>query len=617
MWHSGEIGQPMSRVLLINMPFSNLGWPSLGLSLLKAELASRNIPCDVAYFNFDLAELLGLDHYHWIADQFAFVHGGERLFAKHFFADRLPADADYFQDVLLATDSELTDADNAAYLDTARCIEPFLEKCMASIDWSRYSVVGFSTTFQQTIASLCLARRIKQSHPQITTVFGGSACEGCVGEELLRQFSEIDYVFTGEADRTFPSSVEQWFRKGIPPKNTANARERLVQSEPNCLTHLDELPFPDFDDYFARLQKSPLSNEIQPLIFHETSRGCWWGQKHQCVFCGLNGSRRIFRTKSAERAVDELRHLVYRYGVRRFCAADNILDLHYFDSFLPMVKNSGLGIQFSYEMKTNLTRRHVEMLRDAGMASAQLGIESFSSPLLHRIDKGATALQNLQTLRWLSETGMDVKWNLLYGFPGEEPEEYAQMAKLLPSLYHLAAPLGVGRVRVNRFAPYFDHAERYGIINVRPQQALRFVYPFSQDVLARLAYNFDFDFADGRNPLDYAQPLLDAAHQWQHLAGAVMLRYLDRADGILLLTDTRPGAQAFQYRLSGIDRTIYLFCDAGRTLRQILEHLKQEYGNDAPDESTVAQTLGHWVSDRLMALLDGHYLSLATRAPAT
>ena len=75
----------MPRVLLVNMPFGNLRWPHLGLGLLKAALARRNIPCDVAYFNFDFAELLGLEHYHWLADHFAFVLGGERLFARHYF----------------------------------------------------------------------------------------------------------------------------------------------------------------------------------------------------------------------------------------------------------------------------------------------------------------------------------------------------------------------------------------------------------------------------------------------------------------------------------------------------------------------------------------------------
>ena len=77
--------------------------------MLKAALVRRAIPCDVAYFNFELAELLGLEHYHWLADNFAFVLGGERLFAKHYFHGGLPADADYYREVLLVADPGMTD----------------------------------------------------------------------------------------------------------------------------------------------------------------------------------------------------------------------------------------------------------------------------------------------------------------------------------------------------------------------------------------------------------------------------------------------------------------------------------------------------------------------------
>ena len=55
--------------------------------------------------------------------------------------------------------------------------------------------------------SLCLARRIKARRPETVIVFGGAACEGEMGIELLRQFPEIDYVFLGEADLTFPPVV--------------------------------------------------------------------------------------------------------------------------------------------------------------------------------------------------------------------------------------------------------------------------------------------------------------------------------------------------------------------------------------------------------------------------
>ncbi len=113
--------------------------------------------------------------------------------------------------------------------------------------------------------------------------------------------------------------------------------------------------------------------QIDPLLFFETSRGCWWGQKHHCKFCGLNGATLAFRSKSPRRAIDELRYLVDRHGVHRACSSDNILDHRYFDTLLPMLREAGLDLAFVYEMKTNLTRRQVESLLEAGLGAAQLG----------------------------------------------------------------------------------------------------------------------------------------------------------------------------------------------------------------------------------------------------
>ena len=654
----------MSRVLIVNMPFSNLRWPNLGPSLLKAALARRGIGCDIAYLNFDFAERLGLDDYYWIADYFAFVLGGERLFAKDYFQGGLPDDERYFRDVLLVADPGISPQDRRDFEAAERHVEPFLDACLAQIDWSAYRIVGFAASFQQTMPSMCLARRIKAVRPEIQIVFGGAACEGPMGVELLRQFPEIDYIFLGEADHAFPAVVEQilagrpvdlppgvvdrpslslWERAGVradaptqlcvrPGSPDASARRGSpdpASPHPNPLPkgegtpadpcsslvhNLDELPYPDFDDYFDRWRTSPLRSQIEPLLFFETSRGCWWGQKHHCVFCGLNGSSLAFRSKSPQRAVDELRWLVERYGVRRGCSADNILDYRYFGTFLPLLKAAKLDLGFVYEMKTNLTRQQIRELLDAGLGAAQLGIETFLTPVLKLIGKGANALHNLQTLKWFSEAGIEVKWNLLYGFPGEEPAGYAWLAELLPSLVHLAPPLAIGRVRMDRFAPYFGRPEAYGMINPRANRAFGYVYPFSQDVLDRMAYYYEFDFADGRNPLDYAAPALAAAETWQQLKGTVTLNCQDRPEGVLVLHDTRPCAGAFQHRLVGLERELYLYCDAGRSMRQILQFAAEHAEGRPVEEARIRRLLQEWLDQRIMVCVDERYLSLALRA---
>jgi ribosomal peptide maturation radical SAM protein 1 len=619
----------MSRVLLVNMPFSSLRWPNIGPSLLKAALVGRGIACDVAYLSFDFAERVGLEHYNWIADHFAFVLGGERLFASHYFHGRLPDDDRYFRDVLLPADDGLTEQDRTDFFATSRHVEPFLDRAAAAIDWSRYAVVGFAASFQQTMPSMCLARRVKSLNPEAKIALGGAACESEMGIELLRQFPEVDYVFLGEADLTFPAVVEQILAGRpveVPPGVVA--RESVYgdllpaccelpmppDSSAFLVRDMDALPYPDFDDYFARLKTSPLKDRIDPLLFYETSRGCWWGQKHHCAFCGLNGATLAFRSKSPARVVDELRYLAQRYGVHRGCAADNILDYRYFKTLLPQLAEAKLDFKFVCELKCNLTRQQVEALLAAGLGAAQLGIETFVTPILKRIDKGANALQNLQTLKWFSEPGIEVKWNLLYGFPDEDPADYQALAELVPSLVHLAPPLAVGRVRMDRFSRYFEAPDAFGMVNPRPNRAFHYVYPFGRDVLGRMAYYYEYDYADGRNPLDYAAATLDAVQTWQELGRSVTFTSHDGPGGVLILHDTRPLAAAFQRRLAGLDRQLYLFCDAGRSLRAIVEHAEQSSG-EAVDEAKIRQTLDTWVQERIMVFMDDRYLSLALRKP--
>lgn len=616
----------MSHVLLVHMPFANLRWPSLALGLLKAGLQREGIACDVAYLNFDFAELVGTETYQWLADQFAFVLGGERLFAKHRFPGALPSDDAYYREVLQFADRRFDDSDRREFESAATHVEPFLDRCMARVAWERYSVVGFTTTFQQTLPSLCLARRIRERAPGVKLAFGGAACEAEMGLELIARFPEIDYVFLGEADYAFPKLVTQVLR-GDPvelPPGVAARDDTTDTLAPACceigpptdadqllVRDLDALSFPNFDDYFAALEKSRLQPRIDPLLFAETSRGCWWGERRQCAFCGLNGAALGFRAKSPRRALDELRHLADRYRVRRFALADNILDPRYFDTLLPMLRDSGLQLAFEYEMRPRLSREQIDVMVAAGLGAAQLGVESFSTPILRLLNKGIRAIDNLQTLKWLTEAGVEVKWNLLWGVPGEDPADYRTMAELLPLIVHFSPPIAVGQVRADRFSPFFRNPEHYGIRNLRPHRAFRFVYPLPEDSLRRLAYYFEHDPPNGCDPRTYVGPVLDAVAEWQRVHHRARLSGSIQDDGTLVLSDTRPCATAFQHRLRGIQREVYLYCDTGRSLGELVRFAREFRADPLPGEQPVRQLLADWTAARLVVEIDQRYLALA------
>src|SRR5207247_426359 len=140
-------------------------------------------------------------------------------------------------------------------------------------------------------------------------------------------------------------------------------------------------------------------------------------------------------------------------------------------SFFPMIVSRNLGYTFHYETKVNLKKHQLKRLSEAGVRDLQPGIESLSTPILRLMKKGCTLLQNLQFLKWCREYGIRVSWNLLFGFPGEDPAEYAKMAQLIPSLRHLDPPDYCSRVRMDRFSPYFASPDEFEFKAIRPDRA--------------------------------------------------------------------------------------------------------------------------------------------------
>ena len=104
---------------------------------------------------------------------------------------------------------------------------------------------------------------------------------------------------------------------------------------------MDALPVPDFDDYFDLLARDPALYGATPSLLMETSRGCWWGAKSHCTFCGLNGGAMGFRSKGADRVLAELDALRSRWPLQNVSVVDNILDMKYFGTLLPRLAERG------------------------------------------------------------------------------------------------------------------------------------------------------------------------------------------------------------------------------------------------------------------------------------
>jgi ribosomal peptide maturation radical SAM protein 1 len=614
----------MKKVLLVSMPMGALERPALGLSLLKVRLKETGFACDVRYLTFAFAEFIGQGEYQWMCYELPYTaFAGDWSFTHALYGERPEAEQAYVQEVLHEA-WNLTDSDIRRILHIRSMVPHFLNHCMDAIPWRDYSVVGFTSTFEQNIASLALANRLKQAYPKISIVFGGANWEADMGHELHRQFPFIDYVCSGEADESFPALVQRVFARTpmngevepIPGIVYRDQNKKSVSSgSADLIRDMDALPVPDFSDYFHDFKQCTVSAPVSPTLLFETSRGCWWGAKSHCTFCGLNGGTMAFRSKTPRRALDEIEELVDRWQLTNVEVVDNILDMKYFNDMLPALARSGRSLQIFYEVKSNLSREQVRLLSEAGVNRIQPGIESLSDHVLKLMRKGVTALRNIQLLKWCREFNIIAEWNILYGFPGETQDDYRSLLELLRSIRFLRPPCAAGPIRLDRFSPYHNAPADFGLINVRPLSTYRYLYPFAEESLMRIAYYFDFDYEPDSNPTGYAAEVVTYVYDWKKNPEQGSLCSILRPDGTLVLLDSRSDATVPELILSGLEQAAYEFCDQLQAGANIVRHLRASFPMAEFSDQQVFDFLGSLVENRLMVTDGSNYLSLAIRTP--
>ena len=574
--------QDRLRVLLINAPFGLIEFPNLGTSLIKAATNEAGFPCDVYYGTVDFARRIGFSQYLSVERADCPLLLPERPFARAL-SEKVPPVDEYY-DVLVEPFQRALWTFLKARSDSIVARENLKDIEEAAIRWAdevadrpgfaAYDVFGFTSSFGQNTASLALARRLKARFPDKVIAFGGANCEGRMGQQLVKSFPFVDYAFSGDGDVSFPVFL-QALQQGRTPElqGVFSSRAPFEITDdflPITRQNLDELPYPDFSDFFASYARAPEGRGYHMGIPVEGSRGCWWGDKQQCTFCGLNGLTMTYRSKSPERFRDELEFLVERYGETHVMATDNILDFRYLKTVVPLLREKRSHEVLFFEVKANLRKDQLQELAEAGISHLQPGIESLSTPILKLMRKGITALQNVRLLKAAQEVGTNIVWNVICGFPGEKAEHYEEMADLMEKIPHLQPPKAFARLSIDRFSPYFNHPEEFEI-TIAPSQGYSYVYDIPEDEIENLAYWYFYECDNGSSrysmaPPDYAKRAVRVRMIWETLHSRVTCCYRTTPDGRISIEDTRPVAKQNPRRLDALESLIFRLTDqiAGR-----------------------------------------------------
>jgi hypothetical protein len=219
---------------------------------------------------------------------------------------------------------------------------------------------------------------------------------------LLEDYSCIDYIITGEPERTFFELVGM-FKAGTDPEMINGVSyvakgEVVVTGKRPLMEDLDSLPFPlRTQDQLAATGGNILG-----------SRGCY----SNCTFCCINnfyGAGCQWRGRSPENIFDEA-HMLLTMLQERYLY---FVDANFFGpgkngqvraETIAQLLSSEKGVTFGVECRVNdIQDASLRTLVDAGLRNVFLGVESASPSALKRMRKQTTNDQTVKALSQLRE----------------------------------------------------------------------------------------------------------------------------------------------------------------------------------------------------------------------
>ena len=605
-------GQPTPpfRLGLISMPWALFNRPSVQLGALKGYLAQAEPDVQVSCLHpyLGLAKSIGLDLYREISQDVWFC---EELYAGLLFPEQREALHGF-----LGKRLKQCKAAGAQDIDSLwQKVDAHLQHWLARQDWEQFELVGFSVCFNQLLASLLAAKRLKALQPQLPIVFGGSSCVAEMGSSLLDVFPWLDYVVHGEGEMPLANLCQVLAgRQGdLAPQVMVRNRQASKEAFTGCqFKTLSELPTPDYADYFHDLRREFSGEPFVPELPVEFSRGCWW---EKCTFCNLNLQWHGYRGKTAEQMEREVLSLSERHGCLDFSFTDNVLPGREATPFFAKMAAGKKDFRFFAELRVNQRGETLKGYRQGGLVAVQAGIEALSQGLLERMRKGATVMENLALMKESLALGIRLDGNLITGFPqsteAEVQETLANLDFVLPF-----TPLTAATFFLGHGCAVAENPSDYGLRAIVQHPHNRKLFP--PQMLQGLTLLINDYRGDRAHQRRLWQPVVKKIRDWQRFHEARRcpahlvppLSYRD-AGNLLIIRQELPDQATLHHRLRGTSRAIYLACETVVEFEE-LARLFPKLGT-----TQLATFLAELVAKRLLFVQGTRYLALAVHTTAT
>ena len=347
-----------------------------------------------------------------------------------------------------------------------------------------------------------LTHRIRERFPDILFIGGG---EHASAEPLQTlKDSAIDLIVLGEGEETVVEIVENYSIDKIAPKNIDGiaylSETGEIVSTPirKRIRDIDKIPRPAWEltpieNYLDRGLGFGVNRGRSMPVFG--SRGC----PYQCTFCS---NPKMWTTRWIPRdpddLLDELEYYQKQYGAENFDFYDltAIVKKSWIIEFCSKIEERGM--EFFWQLPSGTRSEAIDdevsqWLYKTGCRNLSYSPESGSPAVLSRIKKKIKIDSVVNSIKSAYNQGLNVKCNIIFGFPGETLKEIFQSFWFIMRM----ARVGAYDISIWSFSPY-PGSELFETIKRDNKIQLDDAY-----------YDSLRSYADTENTLSYSEHLSD------------------------------------------------------------------------------------------------------------
>lgn len=302
-------------------------------------------------------------------------------------------------------------------------------------------VIGISAIVPECGTLRELMPKLQEIAPGVPVMVGGHLASANPLTTL--RIPGVSVIALREGERTAAELVEALASgrdpEGIPGSAVLRDDKVVLAPERENLStaELDELPFPawdllDFKELFSH--RSMASVGIRPYMQVITSRGC----PYRCIYCHATMGR-IYRPRSPEKVIEEIRILREQYDIHEFEIVDDCFNLdrermHRILDGLVAFGDPKLRLQFPNGLRSDLlTREDVLLLKKAGTNFISFAVETASPRLQKYVRKNLDIDKAVNAISMAAGAGIFCNGFFMLGFPTETAQEAKATIRLAVS----------------------------------------------------------------------------------------------------------------------------------------------------------------------------------------